>query len=363
MLSYIIWNFNPNIFSLSGTDYAPRWYGVLFALGFLLSQQVMLYIFRKEGRSEKDVDKLTTYMVIAVIVGARLGHCLFYDPVYFLSHPLEILMVWKGGLASHGGAIGILIALYCFSKKLNYKFLWILDRIVIVVALTAALIRTGNFLNSEMEGVETNSNMGVIYARVTHDILNYDKNKIKSVTFDKGGQLAGEEPGRVPITAIVEYKKDIKLELEDKRYIENNLKSSLNRHPEVTQHINFGSGPLKYSIEEASGHQVLKIYGLGTVRHVAQLYEAVYCIILMVILFWLWYKKREFLPRGFNFSLLMISLWSLRFCDEFFKMNQEVFEENLLLNMGQILSLPLTLAGVILMIAIYQKDKKMSAFS
>ena len=363
MLSYIIWNFNPDLFTVPGTDYAPRWYGVLFALGFIFSQQVMLYIFRKEGRPEKDIDKLTTYMVIAVIAGARLGHCLFYDPIYFLSNPLEILMIWKGGLASHGAAIGILIALYLFAKKLNYRFIWILDRIVIVVALCAALIRTGNLFNSEMEGVETNSNTGIVYARATYDVLNYNREKIESVRFKKGGQAVSEKAGIVPITAVIEYKDGIVLDLAEKQFIEGRLHGALTRYTEVVEHVDFGPAPLKYIVREENGHQVVEIFALGKVRHAAQLYEAAYAFILMIVLFWLWHKKRDVLPRGFNFALLMIVLWSLRFVDEFFKMNQEAFEEDLILNMGQILSIPLTLAGIVMMIVVYRGNKKMSDFT
>ena len=364
MLSYIIWNFNPDIFTIPGLNYAPRWYGVLFALGFILSQQVMFYIFRKEGRPEKDVEKLTTYMVIAVIVGARLGHCLFYDPVHYLSNPLEILKIWEGGLASHGGAIGIIVALYLFSRKLNYNFLWILDRIVIVVALTGALIRTGNLANSEMEGVETHSNTGIVYARATHDVLNYDDEKIESVYFTKRRESPNDQPGRVPLIAVIEYKRGVKLDVEDKRYIENNLRAALSSYTEVVQHIDFGQArSLIYNIQERDGRQVVEIYGKGIVRHAAQMYEAAYCVILMIVLFWLWKNKRKKLPRGFNFALLMIFLWALRFVDEFFKMNQEAFEDDLALNMGQILSIPLTIAGIILMIIVYRGNKKMGDFA
>ncbi len=362
MLSYIIWNFNPDLFTIPGINYAPRWYGVLFALGFILSQQVMFYIFKKEGRPVKDVEHLTTYMVIAVIVGARLGHCLFYDPVYFLSNPLEILKVWKGGLASHGGALGIIAALYLFGRKFNYNFLWILDRIVIVVALTGALIRTGNLFNSEMEGVETNSSTGIVYARATHDFLLYHNKKVASVDFKKGGELLSDIDGVVPITAVVEYERGVKIEINDKYAVEN-LKGNIYRYPEVNQHVNFGEGPVKFRFYEDRGRNYVEIYLLGTVRHAAQMYEAIYCIILMIVLFWLWDKKRTRLPRGFNFALLMIVLWALRFADEFFKMNQEAFEEDLALNMGQILSIPLTIAGIVLMIIIYRRDKKMSDFA
>ena len=360
-LGYIIWNFNPDLFSVSG--YSPRWYGVLFALGFILSQQVMIHIFKKEGRPAKDVDKLTTYMVIAVIVGARLGHCLFYDPQYFLSNPVEILKIWKGGLASHGGALGILIALYMFCRKMGYHYLWLLDRLVIVVVLTGALIRTGNLFNSEMEGTETKSNMGIVYARATQNVLNYDKNRISSVSFRKGGLMESDTPGRVPMTAVVKYNRGVKLGVTDKQFIESRLASSLRRYSEVQQHVDLGSGPLKYLIKEEGGRQVLEVYMLGKVRHAAQLYEAAYCIVLMVVFFWLWKNKKDVLPRGFNFALLMIVLWALRFVDEFFKMNQEAFEEGLALNMGQILSIPLTVAGIVIMVMIYRKDKKMADFA
>ncbi len=311
----------------------------------------------------KDVDKLTTYMVVAVIVGARLGHCLFYDPVRYLSNPLEILKIWEGGLASHGGAIGILIALYLFGKKLNYRFVWILDRIVIVAALTGALIRTGNLFNSEMEGIETNSNVGLVYARATYDVLNYDENRIESVSFKKGGQMESNQPGMVPITAIIRYKEGVKLNLNEKNYIETRVSNTLSRYSEVVEHVDFGSGPLQYLVDEKNGRQVVEIFALGKVRHAAQLYEAAYLAMLMVLLFWLWKSRREVLPQGFNFALFMIILWSLRFVDEFYKMNQEAFEDDLILNMGQILSIPMTLAGIIIVFFVVRGDKKMSNFS
>lgn len=362
MLNYIIWNFNPDIFFISWASYSPRWYGVLFALGAILSQQVMLYIFKQEGRPTKDIEKLTTYVVIATIVGARLGHCLFYDPVYFLSNPMEIIKIWKGGLASHGGAIGILVALYLFARKSSYSFLWLLDRVVIIAVLTGALIRTGNLANSEMEGVETYSNTGLIYARATYDLLFYDKEKIASIFFKKGGQMESTQPGRVPITAVIEYKEGVEVDLNEKTFIENVLRNSLLGYSEVVQHIDVGKGPLSYTVQKQNGKQIVEIYALGIVRHAAQMYEATYCVILMIVLFWLWKNKRKVLPRGFNFALLMIVLWALRFVDEYFKMNQEAFEDHLVLNMGQILSLPMIVAGIIMMIYAYQGKKTMAEF-
>ena len=359
ILGYIIWTFDPALFTLPFTDYAPRWYGVLFALGFILSQQVVFWIFKKEGKPVKDVERLTTYMVVATIIGARLGHCLFYDPSYYLTNPVEILKIWRGGLASHGGAIGILIAIYFFCKKYKYQYLWLFDRLVIVVALTGAMIRTGNLANSEMEGTLTHSNTGVVYARHTYNYLSGIHEKVKDVRFVKKGEMISEKSGSVPITAVIEFKRGYEFTSADKNRIES-LKNDLLRYTEIREHIDFGEGPLKMKSYEKGGSSYLEIYMLGNVRHAAQLYEAAYCILLMIVLFWLWYKKREVLPQGFNFALFMIILWTARFVDEFFKMNQEAFEENLALNMGQILSIPLAITGIGMMIWSYTRGRKMS---
>jgi prolipoprotein diacylglyceryltransferase len=358
-LSFIIWTVDPAIFTIPFTDYAPRWYGVLFALGFLISQQVFFKIFKAEGRPEKDVERITGYMVLATIIGARLGHCLFYNPEYYLSNPIKILMIWEGGLASHGGVLGILVAIYLFCKKYKYRYLWILDRMVIVGMLTAALIRTGNLFNSEMEGTLTNSNTGIVYARATLDVLNYSPD-VDDVWFEKGGEMQSEEAGIVPITAFIEYRRGYKFELKDKMYVENQVKNTLDRYTEVAEHVDFGDGPLIFKNYQKDGKEIVEIAALGKVRHAAQLYEALYAAILMMVFYWLWAKRRETLPQGFSFALFMIVFWSLRFVDEYFKMNQEAFEENMTLNMGQILSIPMTIAGIILMIWVYQQDRKMS---
>ena len=361
-LSYIIWTADPTIFTIPFINLGPRWYGVLFVLGCLLSQQVFFKIFKIEKLPEKDVERLTGYMVIATIIGARLGHCLFYNPEYYLSDPLKILKVWEGGLASHGGAIGILVAIYLFSRKYNYRYLWLLDRLVIIVALTGAMIRTGNLFNSEMEGTLTNSNTGIIYAHATLEILSYSSD-IEEVRFGRGGDMQSNEIGRVPIKAIIEYRRGIRFEMKDKLFVENQLKNALNRYNEVTQHVDFGDGPIVYKNYQKEGREIVEISALGKVRHAAQLYEALYCVVLMVVLYWLWNKRRDALPQGFNFALFMIVLWSLRFVDEFFKMNQEAFEEDMTLNMGQILSIPLIIAGIVLMIWIFSQKRKMSDFN
>lgn len=157
----ITWSADPEIFRFG--NFAVRWYGVLFALGFATGYFIILSFFKKEKIPAKLLDQLTTYMVIATVIGARLGHCLFYEPAHYLSNPLEILKIWEGGLASHGAAIGILIAIYIFSKKNKLSFWWTIDRIAVVTALAGFFIRMGNLMNSEIFGRPTSLPWGFIY--------------------------------------------------------------------------------------------------------------------------------------------------------------------------------------------------------
>ncbi|NLV18580.1 MAG: prolipoprotein diacylglyceryl transferase [Bacteroidetes bacterium] len=162
-INVIPWDVNPEIFRIG--SFAIRWYGLLFASSFLFGYIIMLRIFRNENLSDALLDKLTIYMAVGTIVGARLGHCLFYEPAYYLAHPLEILMTWRGGLASHGAAIGILLALWLFDRKEKKDFTWTIDRIAIVVALSGFFIRMGNLMNSEIYGVETTVPWGFVFLR------------------------------------------------------------------------------------------------------------------------------------------------------------------------------------------------------
>ncbi|MBN1107583.1 MAG: prolipoprotein diacylglyceryl transferase [Bacteroidales bacterium] len=162
-LLIIPWDVNPEIFRIG--SFAVRWYGLLFATAFLFGYMIMLRIFKNENLTDTLLDKLTLYMALGVIIGARLGHCLIYEPEYYLAKPLEILKVWKGGLASHGGAAGILIATGWFAWKEKKSWFWILDRVSIVVALAGFFIRMGNLMNSEIYGVETTLPWGFVFLR------------------------------------------------------------------------------------------------------------------------------------------------------------------------------------------------------
>lgn len=163
ILEYIHWHVSPTIFTLGPVS--VRWYGLLFAMSFVIGYFIMLRIFRKENIPEPMLDQLSMYMLISTVVGARLGHVLFYEPASYFAHPLDILKIWQGGLASHGAAIGIIVALYLFSRKTRQPFLWVIDRIVIVVALAGFFIRTGNLFNSEIYGNVTTLPWGFIFER------------------------------------------------------------------------------------------------------------------------------------------------------------------------------------------------------
>lgn len=158
MFASIVWDISPEIttIDLGFTVLSLRWYGLMFLFAFSIGYKIMESFFKKESVSVELLDSLTITMVLSTLIGARLGHCLFYDPGYYLSHPIEILWVHKGGLASHGAAIAILAALYWFSRnKLKKSYLWLLDRITITIALAGMFIRLGNLFNSEIVGLPT----------------------------------------------------------------------------------------------------------------------------------------------------------------------------------------------------------------
>ncbi|HRS01182.1 MAG TPA: prolipoprotein diacylglyceryl transferase [Bacteroidota bacterium] len=180
-MSHIIWNASPVIFSIG--NLSIRWYGLLFALGFIVGYEIVSWMYKNENKPQKDLENLTIVMILATVIGARLGHCFFYEPAYYLAHPIEILEVWKGGLASHGAAIGILVGLWLYTlvrKDVNY--LWLLDRIVVPVALAGCFIRLGNFFNSEILGTPSNVPWAIIFARVD-DIPRHPVQLYESISY------------------------------------------------------------------------------------------------------------------------------------------------------------------------------------
>lgn len=163
MLDFITWNVNPELFSGFVT---VRWYGLMFAIGFLVGYEIVARMFKHEGAPERWLGILLIYVVIATIVGARLGHVFFYEWDVYRAEPIKILYIWEGGLASHGGTVAIIIAVILFSVFVTKKSpLWTFDRLVIAIALVGGLIRLGNLFNSEIFGTATDLPWGFMFVR------------------------------------------------------------------------------------------------------------------------------------------------------------------------------------------------------
>lgn len=171
-LLFITWNPSPDIFTIPFIDWPVRWYGLSWALAFIGCHFFMNRIFRAEGRTDKQLDSLTLYIVVATILGARVGHCLFYQPEYYLANPLDILKIYEGGLASHGGAIGIIIGMWLYCRSAKEKWLWLFDRLVVVVPFASFMIRFGNLMNSEIVGKSTTLPWGFKFPNNDEDFMN-----------------------------------------------------------------------------------------------------------------------------------------------------------------------------------------------
>lgn len=367
ILNYIIWTGNPEIFSgdvpLIG-NISLRWYGLLFALGFLISQQILYYIHRTEGKPEKDVDVLTIYMIVATILGARLGHVIFYQPEILWQDPLGVLLPFEfkpefrftglKGLASHGGAVGILFALWLYArkKKAGQNYLQVLDRIVILVSLTGALIRFGNYFNSEILGKPTSFPTGVVFFNQARTTMLGDPTKstnpVQEVTVKRNKDEPETKPGETPIRIFILFKPGFS-EYDAQYFVRNDVQEMLFYSPEsVVRPTGLGL-KFKTILDERSNQVLAQIDTEGIARHPAQLYESFSCVLLFIFLFLIWRKYKINLPEGRIFGYFMIILWSLRFLYEFLKENQVPFENRLPLNMGQLLSIPLVIVGIIIL--------------
>lgn len=366
ILNYMIWNANPEIFTIHipflNNELTLRWYGVLFALGFIISQQILYYIYRQEGKPEKDVDTLTIYMVIATIIGARLGHVIFYQPELFWDNPLGVLLPFQfspsfkftglQGLASHGGAIGILMALWIYArkKKPGQSYLQVLDRIVILVALTGALIRLGNFFNEEIVGKPTHSNYGVVFAGNITAALD-KSNVVDDVAYipvDSTTNGAGYEPAKM----LIDFTSDSTAQL-------NQMYSATQKilyYARAREQFDTAEELPTRIVQDDDGTYAGIVFLYLIPRHPAQLYESISCLLLFLLLFWMWYKKKNALPSGQLLGIFLIVCFGLRFFYEFLKENQVAFENHLPLNMGQILSIPLVIAGIFILL--YARKKK-----
>lgn len=360
IFDFIVWSPDPEIFSIG--PLSIRWYGLLFALGFLIGQQILIHIYKAEGKTEKHVEVLTVYMVLATIIGARLGHCLFYEPKWYLSHPLDILKIWEGGLASHGATVGILIAIYLYSRKqTDQSYLYVLDRMVITIALAGALIRTGNLMNSEIIGKPTNVPYGFVFARSVESNLQesygdyfkkFEVQKIDSDTVIGNQKVQGLE---VMISEPVGQRVNVSELVKD-----GIPKTLTNTRNESSEHVILPEGGLHAQKALQGGKAKLAFDLWGIPRHPAQLYEAISSLLLFFLLFGVWKNKKGNLREGRIFGLFCTILFSLRFLFEFLKEPQVEFESTMALNMGQILSIPMVIIGLFILMRSYRKQNEIS---
>ncbi|MDR0748392.1 MAG: prolipoprotein diacylglyceryl transferase [Tannerellaceae bacterium] len=263
MLSYITWTADPAIFTIGSHE--VRWYGLAFAAGFVIGYKIVERMWKNEKLNPAWIESLLMYTIAGTVIGARLGHCLFYAPEYYLAHPLEILQIWKGGLASHGGTLGIVIAIYFYSKRVTHRsMLWTFDKLVVPTGLVAAFIRLGNLANHEIYGHPTNLPWGFRFIPSEH--IN---------TWRQGAEPIFTAP-----------------------------------------------------------------------CHPTQLYEAICYLLTFTLCMWLYFKKEAWKKEGLIFGIFMICIFGSRFFIEFLKNIQEAFEANMILNMGQLLSIPFVLAGL-----------------
>lgn len=358
--TFILWDIAPQVLSFLDIG-GIRWYGLLFASGFLLGQIIISHIYKTENQPASDVDAITFYMVAATVIGARLGHCLFYEPEYYLAHPLEILMVWQGGLASHGATIGILLGIFLYSRSRTSRgqsYLWTLDRIVIVVALGGSLIRLGNLMNSEIVGKPTALPWAMVYAYPTENlILNRYAEFMDEVRFEPTGKTQALNGIEMPVfNLILTANKAAKDTSNSGHFIEYAMLDDLSKFSQFTENFAL-TKQANFSKTNVVGEYSAQV--IGITRHPAQLYEAITTFLLFVLLFYLWDRQKSQVPEGSLFGLFVLICFGLRFCYEFLKENQVAFEEGMSLNMGQWLSLPLIPLGLgIYLWAISKGSKK-----
>lgn len=265
MTGFITWTANPVLFQLG--FFAVRWYSLMFLIGFTIGYYIIYKMFKHEGARQEWIDKLLIYVAIATIVGSRLGHVFFYQWDYYSQHPLDIIKIWEGGLASHGGTIGIIIAILLYSKYVTKKSpIWTFDRLVVPVALVGALIRIGNLFNHEIYGHDTTLPWGFRFIENLH------------------GWMAGADP--------------------------------------------IFTAPC----------------------HPTQIYEALAYLALFSLLMVMYWKYNCQERKGLIFGVFLTWLFSARFFIEFIKNVQVEFEEGMALNMGQWLSVPFIIAGLVLIV-------------
>ena len=270
----IVWDWNPTFIMLGELDI--RWYGLMWAIAILVAERILAYAYKREGLPPRTIESAFLWIVLGTFIGARVGHCLFYEPETYLAEPWRIITdIRDGGMASHGATIGIILGVWGFTRRNHLPFIWGMDRIAIVAPLSGAVIRFGNLFNSEIVGYPTDVAWGFKFVR--HDAYR----------------------------AWVEHNGDVPTEI----------------------------------IETIPA------------RHPAQLYEALCYIAIFAIVMYLYFRKDMGRRRpGVLISIALMSIFTMRFFIEFLKERQVDFEEGMSLDMGQLLSIPFIVLGIVILV-------------
>lgn len=323
-----------------------RTYSLLFAGGFVLGYFIMKRIFNREGIPIEKLDTLLTYVVIATVVGARLGHVIFYQWDYYSNNLLEILMVWKGGLASHGAAIAIIIAMLIYARKeLSKSPLWILDRVVITVAIAACFIRLGNLANSEIYGDVSNSAWEMVFTNpVRERIQATTEGLISDIEFIEKEEYQIEDDLTYPLYDLqFTFTEKVPSREAATKLIKDHVKPLLDRSSK--EDLNMKIIGVEIAWDESERMQG-SIEARGYPRSPTQIYEAIGYLIIFFILARLYLVADVRQRQGMLFGLFLILVFGFRIAIEFMKENQVSSEQGDGFNIGQSLSVPLVLVGL-----------------
>lgn len=367
MVNFIIWNISPVLFSTGSI--VLRWYAILFVLGVVIGRFILITIYKKEGKPAHDVETLTRYIFLATLTGARLGYVIFYEPTLIFSKPLEIFLpisfrptlhfTGLEQLSSHGAILGIMIALWIYSRKrkAGQNFLHTLDRISIIIALVAVFISLGNFFNAEPIGKPTESKAGMVFAGPVMDgLLKVNccimrtpggKNPLDMVYVKKDIDRPDSTFGHRPIILYLFFKPGITEQVVGE-FLIGDVKTYLHNLSKLIYEP--GTEPLHYTIfQEKPNVFTARVRTIGISRHPTYVYEAVSFLLLFILLLWYWHNRKRFTSPGMIAGLYAVIALSVHFCLGFIKERQVYFEESLPLSMGQLLCIPLIVAGLFLL--------------
>ena len=372
MLNFIIWDGSPVVFSIG--PFVLRWYIFLFIVGFVIARLLLLYIFKKEKKPSTDVEILTIYILVAALIGVRLGHVLFYEPNVILTKPLEAFLPFQfqpsfrfmgiERLSGYGAVIAIMLALWLFSrKKREYSYFQVLDRVAIVIALTAVFIGIGNFFNAEIVGKPTSNSSGVVFARpVMDDLMKLPccimrtpggPNPLQDVQIKPDTALHPTTKGHSAVILYLFFKAGA-TETSVKEFLIGDVKTFLYDNSQLMYEP--GDEPLHYTIfQESQDVFTGRVRTTAIARHAAQLYEAGCYLLLFILLFAVWSKNKVSTPSGKLTGIFLTTSGVFNFFLGFLKEAQAPFESTMVLNMGQIISIVMVIIGAVVSYLSIQK--------